>query len=51
MKDPITGLPGKIIRRLSDGANIPPDPSNTDYAAYLEWVAKGNTPTEWTPEP
>ncbi len=29
----------------SDGANIPPDPTNTDYAAYLKWVAAGNTAT------
>jgi hypothetical protein len=32
------------ILRLSDGAFIPPDPANTDYAAYLEWVAAGNMP-------
>jgi hypothetical protein len=32
------------IIRLSDGAFIPPDPANTDYAAYLEWVEAGNTP-------
>jgi len=30
--------------------SIPPDPANTDYAAYLEWVAAGNTP-EPAPEP
>lgn len=30
--------------RISDGATIPADPLNTDYAAYLAWVAKGNTP-------
>jgi hypothetical protein len=29
----------------SDGASIPPDTANTDYAAYLVWVAAGNTPT------
>lgn len=23
---------------------IPPDPSNTDYAAYLAWLDEGNTP-------
>ena len=23
--------------------SIPKDPSNTDYAEYLEWVAAGNT--------
>lgn len=27
-----------------DGAIIPMDPANTDYAQYLEWVAHGNTP-------
>ena len=23
---------------------IPPDPANTDYAAYLQWVEQGGTP-------
>jgi hypothetical protein len=32
------------ILRLADNAFIPPDPSNVDYAAYLEWLAAGNTP-------
>jgi hypothetical protein len=32
------------ISRLSDNASIPNDPANRDYAEYLEWVAKGNTP-------
>ena len=38
------------ILRLADSAFIPPDPANTDYAAYLEWVEAGNTP-EPAPEP
>jgi hypothetical protein len=32
------------IVRTTDGACIPFDPDNTDYQAYLEWVAEGNTP-------
>ncbi|NDB91022.1 MAG: hypothetical protein EB166_09525, partial [Thaumarchaeota archaeon] len=38
------------IRRVEDSALIPCDISNTDYQAYLAWVAEGNTAEEWTPE-
>ena len=34
---------GEILLR-SDGVSIPFDPANTDYQAYLKWVAEGNTP-------
>ena len=32
------------VFRTTDNAVIPFDPANTDYQAYLEWVAEGNTP-------
>lgn len=41
---------GDMILRTTDGAFIPPDPANTDYAAYLAWLDEGNTP-EPAPEP
>jgi hypothetical protein len=33
-----------VVQRLADNAFIPFDPDNTDYQAYLKWVAEGNTP-------
>ena len=35
---------GDTILRIEDNAFIPPDPANTDYAAYLAWVEEGNMP-------
>ena len=40
-----TLLPNSQTILRSDGACIPFAPDNTDYQAYLKWVAQGNTPT------
>ena len=43
LKNTLSG--NQIVIRLSDNAMIPFDPQNSDYIAYLAWVAEGNTPT------
>jgi hypothetical protein len=35
---------GTSIKRLSDGAFIPNDPGNRDFADYTVWLDAGNTP-------
>jgi hypothetical protein len=42
-KNRITNIDDSIMR-LADNAFIPMDEDNTDYQAYLAWVAEGNTP-------
>lgn len=40
----IDGTIANCIRRKTDGAIIPFDEANTDYQAYLAWLAEGNEP-------
>lgn len=45
---PAANLPGYLVRS-TDGASIPCDLKNTDYQAFLEWLAAGNAaPQGWT---
>ena len=38
------GRPATSVKRIADNAYIPFDPANTDYQAYLKWLAEGNEP-------
>ena len=43
IKNPLTNQITSV-ELLADHAFIPFDPANTDYQAYLKWVAEGNQP-------
>ena len=35
-----------IVHDNGSVSSIPLEPANTDYIAYLAWIAEGNTPEE-----
>ena len=45
IKDSLTKQNNSVLD-LNKSIFIPFDPANTDYQAYLAWLAEGNTPEE-----
>ena len=41
----------QFVFRDEDGACIPADTANTDYQAFLAWIAEGNAPNPYVPPP
>lgn len=44
IKTPFSGETNQVVIRIADNANIPFDPDNTDYIAYLRWLEEGGQP-------
>lgn len=44
LTNPIFGNEITSVAKQDENMLIPFDPDNTDYQAYLKWLAEGNTP-------
>jgi hypothetical protein len=40
-----------VVIRTEDGACIPNDPANRDYAEYTQWLEDGGVPDPYVPPP
>ena len=45
------GDQGQTVVKVTDGVTsfVPMDEANSDWQAYQEWLAEGNTPEPWPP--
>ena len=41
-----------VVVQVTDGvvSSVPKDEADSDYQAYLAWLAEGNTPEPWPTE-
>ncbi len=48
--EPFNEFSMQAVLKTDEELIVPFDDANTDYQAYLAWVAEGNTAEEWSPE-
>lgn len=42
-------MPNGLVQRIEDGSFIPPDPGNTDWQRYQEFLKSGGVPESAAP--
>jgi hypothetical protein len=48
--EPFNQFAMQAVLKTDEDLIVPFDEGNTDYIAYLAWVAEGNTAEKWQPE-